>query len=347
MVKISKTDKRFTRLNTPSLSEAAILERCDLQEYIFNSQGEFYQEIGQDFWIVGKEVSPSDAVADRIDLLAVDSDGVAVIIELKRGSHRLQLFQAISYAGMIAGLSHDALLARQGVDPGRAKGIEGFLGDPDTTADQVNHAQRIILVAEAFDYGVLFGAKWLYEKFEVDVACIQVAVAEDGDARYLSFVQVFPTRELDEVATRHVNRTSGGVAAVPSSWDEILSKVTNQAVANFFRKHLESGTKNKLKYRQLEFPIGGEGRLVVHARSAYARVGQAGRFSDDIDFWRSRISAPDSVHVGTKRYPGDQLFFQVSTTDDFAALEKAIMDELAPVKWERSPTNVDDPAGQP
>jgi hypothetical protein len=51
---------------------------------------------------LGSEVQPSDVVQDRIDLLGIDPNGAAVIIEIKRDSHKFQLLQALSYAGMIA-----------------------------------------------------------------------------------------------------------------------------------------------------------------------------------------------------------------------------------------------------
>src|ERR1035441_2265357 len=60
MVKISRTDKRFTCLKTKTLAEAYILERYDLQEYIFNSREEFCKELGQELMIIGKEVLPSE-----------------------------------------------------------------------------------------------------------------------------------------------------------------------------------------------------------------------------------------------------------------------------------------------
>jgi hypothetical protein len=47
MVKISRTDKGFTRLQTKSLAEAGIKERY-LQKYIFNSRDDFCKELGQE-----------------------------------------------------------------------------------------------------------------------------------------------------------------------------------------------------------------------------------------------------------------------------------------------------------
>jgi RecB family endonuclease NucS len=110
MLRISKSKKKLNRLPTRTLTDAAIKERYDLQEYIYNSPDAFCQELGQDLTIIGKEVRPSPEVADRIDLLALDRQGNSVIIELKRGNDKLQLLQAVSYAAMMAKWSGKEIL---------------------------------------------------------------------------------------------------------------------------------------------------------------------------------------------------------------------------------------------
>ena len=77
-----------------------------------NSIEAFCEELHQDLIIIGKEVPPSTTVADRIDILAVDKSGTTVVIELKRGSDKLQLLQAIGYAAMISKWTPDELLSR-------------------------------------------------------------------------------------------------------------------------------------------------------------------------------------------------------------------------------------------
>ena len=112
MLKINRDNQSFSVLDTPTLADVSITERYDLQEYICNSPKAFFNEIGQEFFLIGKEISPSKNVPDRIDLLAVDKEGTGVIIELKRGNHKLHMMQAISYAGMISQWSSDEFLQR-------------------------------------------------------------------------------------------------------------------------------------------------------------------------------------------------------------------------------------------
>ena len=102
MLKLDRDKQTFSLLDTPTLADVSITERYDLQEFISNSAGEFFKEIGQELFLLGKEVEPSKNVQDRIDLLAVDKEGTCVVIELKRGNHKLHMLQAISYTAMLS-----------------------------------------------------------------------------------------------------------------------------------------------------------------------------------------------------------------------------------------------------
>ena len=102
MLKIERQTQSFKLLDSPKLADVSITERYHLQEFIANSPDAFFSEIGQELFLLGEEILPSKTVQDRIDLLAIDKEGSCVIIELKRGNHKLQMLQAISYAGMIS-----------------------------------------------------------------------------------------------------------------------------------------------------------------------------------------------------------------------------------------------------
>ena len=100
MIRIDRAENKLVRLAESALATSAHWER-DLQAMICADPDAFCKEIRENLWIIGQEVKASDTISDRIDILAVDEDGLGVIIELKRGSHKLQLLQAISYAGMV------------------------------------------------------------------------------------------------------------------------------------------------------------------------------------------------------------------------------------------------------
>src|SRR5207248_10466649 len=102
MFRIDNSKKTLIILARKTMSQSGYWERRDIQEMICRTPNPFCDEIGERIRVVGSEVQPTDVVQDRIDLLGVDVDGAAVILELKRDSHKLHLLQALSYAGMIA-----------------------------------------------------------------------------------------------------------------------------------------------------------------------------------------------------------------------------------------------------
>ena len=101
-MRIDRSGKSFIALEPITMRGAGYWERRDLQEMISRAPGAFCQELGEYIHLVGTEIKPNDFVQDRIDLLGIDPDGAAVVIEIKRDSHKLHLLQALAYASMIA-----------------------------------------------------------------------------------------------------------------------------------------------------------------------------------------------------------------------------------------------------
>ena len=203
MLTINRKEKSFSLLEKPSLAAAAITERYDLQEFISNSPDDFFQELGLQLFLIGKELTPSEAVKDRIDLLALDKEGHCVVVELKRGRNKLQMFQAVSYAAMIAQWSPSEILDL--VDENRKDALESFL---DVDIDEINRDQQIVLVAEDFDYALLIGAEWLSEKHGIDIRCCRISMAKDesDSSEFLVCSNIYPAPELVEQAVSRGRR---------------------------------------------------------------------------------------------------------------------------------------------
>lgn len=128
-----------------------------LQALIVANPEAFFVKLGEDLILIGDEVAPGDVIDRRIDLLALDRQGSIVVIELKRGSDRLQLLQAVSYAALIGDWTPQHLVElmaskRKMTEADATEQIDSFL---DCELSAVNESQRVVLLAEAYDYGVL------------------------------------------------------------------------------------------------------------------------------------------------------------------------------------------------
>jgi hypothetical protein len=328
MLKVDRTNQTFRPLGEPSLRDAQFLERSDLQECIYNSSAEFFAEIGEDVFVVGKEVAPSSAVADRIDLLGLDAAGTAVVVELKRGTNKLHMMQAISYAGMIARWTPEdfrSLLSEEDWE----ELTESFL---DVQTDDINRRQRLLLVAEGYDYALLSGAEWLSDIHGVDVRCATVMLATDpqtGD-EYLACDSIFPPPALAEQAIARGGSSRSSGSPKWESWEEALAEVENEALVAFAEEELSDGRKDYLPRRGFRYYVSGKRRWNLHCRTRFAYVWQRGRFPDDIDFWESHLSEEAGVKP-VKR--GECLSFRFWTAEDLEAFREAASDELKEVDW--------------
>lgn len=332
LLKVDRENRTFGQLDAPTLAEARFLERADLQECIYNSSSEFFAEIGERVFVLGKEVIPSQTVPDRIDLLGIDTEGTTVIVELKRGSNKLQMLQAVSYAGM---------LSRWGVDDFRRlvsdddwEALTDFL---DVDVDEINRNQRLLLVAEGYDYALLAGAEWLSERYGVDIRCSAVALATDPatGADYLACSSVFPPPALAEQAAARSRSPRSSRPIKWADWDEALASLENEDLREFARKELESGRESYLRRRGLHYRINGKRRWTILCRKKFAYVWQRGRFNDDEEFWKNRLD--DSASVKSVK-SGSALSFNLNTASELDSFRMAVTQELQNAKWRENIT---------
>jgi len=335
MLKINRNDQTFSPLETPTLAAASITERYDLQEFIANSPEAFFKEIGQELFLLGKEIEPSTTVQDRIDLLAVDKEGTCVVVELKRGNHKLHMLQAISYAGMVSQWASDRFLSL--LNETQEETLSDFL---EVDLEDLNKQQRVILVAEAYDYSLLVSAEWLNQQHGVDITCCRIAVAKDPatGAEYLVCSNVFPTPELAEEAVVRGRKSSSAGTTKWSDWETALSGVSNKALVLFFQQELAADRESYLRKRILRYRVDGKRKWFVAARNKNAYVWQQDRFDGDVEFWQQELSDPDVVKPVKD---GECLRLFLSTAEDFRFFRDAVTERLVKAKWLGGPPEDD------
>jgi hypothetical protein len=278
-------------------------------------------------FLLGSEVVPSKNVLDRIDLLAVDREGACVVVELKRGNHKLQMLQAISYAGMLAQWTPEDVL--QLLDDSQQEALSDFL---EVDREEINRQQRIILIAEAFDYSVLIGAEWLSENYGVSINCCKIAVAHDSESNseYLVCSNVYPAPELAVQAVPRGRANKQSSAVKWSDWESALSGISNRAVVDYFQREVAANRERYLRKRIVRYRLGGKRRWFVAARVKKAYVWQNPRFENDIEFWREGLSHPDEVKP-VKDGKGLRMFLY--TDSDFQFFHESATSKLNDVEW--------------
>ncbi|MFZ2147392.1 MAG: hypothetical protein WAV28_09235 [Sedimentisphaerales bacterium] len=330
MLKIDRDAKKFTRLQKPNMSKVGLTERYDLQHMIKNSPDAFFQEMGESLLLIGEEVRPTDFVEDRIDLLAVDQQGSLVVVELKRGSHKLQLLQALSYASMISKWEHSEIIAqrqqfsRQSEEDVEEE-IEQFLLQD---VANLNDSQRIIMVAEDFDYEVLVTSEWLSEIYNVDIRCFRLALSAEGKTEFLTCTCIYPPPEITKHAIKRGRK--GTTTTKWSNWDDAMKAVANKAIVEFYKRELDAERENSLRKRILFYRFAGRRRFFVAARKKTAYVWQYRRFPDDEIYWNKKIGE----HIGVKPVrEGKALRFFLSKAKDFEQFINAINGDLQKVEF--------------
>ena len=343
MLRIDRNNHRLLPLERRPLSELGLLERHDIQRMIRESADNFFSEMGEPLKLIGEEIKPSEVVNDRIDLLAVDKDGAAVVIELKRGNNKLHLLQALAFAGMIAKweprrfVEERKKILQQPDLEQITEEFESFLeeGDPEV----INRQQRIILLAEEFDWEVLVAAEWLHEKFEVDIRCYRLAAAVDGDGELLTCVCIFPPPEL----AQHAIRRRPNAAFHPSrwaNWEAALESIEDTGVRDFYKNQLAQGRSNYLRRRALRFHLGGRYIFSLGARRKAVYVWQRARFANDVQFWTDLLGAnckPQPVKEGRA------LRFYLHTGEDCARFLDAIDRKLSSTEFAGTATEDEEP----
>jgi hypothetical protein len=176
--------------------------------------------LGEQLLMVGRQVLIPD-LNDRIDLLALDTQGNAVIIELKRGKLTDPVdMQALRYASYVSRWSFEDF-ERQ------ARGYSGRMGDADFNFNDeyenfcaeagtdevpdINSDQRIIIVGSEVRAKLGSVALWLLEH-NIDIKVIEIQTYREGKTLFLQPQVIIP---LPVSQFSDTGRPGGKVGARP------------------------------------------------------------------------------------------------------------------------------------
>ena len=183
-------------------SQLGLRERQDIQEWAAANPS----ILGQDLLIVSKELSGFDRTNERLDLLAVDSDGRLVIIELKRDDTGADAhWQAIKYASYLHRASAEEIIRMMAdyeevsAEDASERLLKHLHADD---FNSLNNDQRIVLASHRFAPEVTSAALWLNEKApgESLITCVQLTPYRDANtgALYIQATTIIPVPGVDD-----------------------------------------------------------------------------------------------------------------------------------------------------
>lgn len=208
-----------------ALGDLGLLE-SDLEEFVRKHIGVLFED--ESLLIVGQQ--PVNTQLGRADLIAINSEGNLVLIELKRDAQamarRPEPFetQAIRYAASCATIRTQQDLVQKLFAPyisnhwsefqGKGRNptdvatllLADFLSQTNATRT-FNQHQSIVLIASSFDDQTLSGCGWLVQN-GIDLRCIQLTVLKHNNQHFLNIEQLLPPPTIDEYLLPFVDPTA-------------------------------------------------------------------------------------------------------------------------------------------
>lgn len=277
MYQIDKENNRIIPLEQKTFSDLQFKEREHLQEWIAENPS----SLGEELLIIQKEFSGFNDTYERLDLLAIDTDGKLVVIENKLDdSGKDVTWQALKYASYCSSLSKENIIDIYqryiGSERNAEKEISDFLSGE---LDMLNKATkpRIILIAANFKKEVTSTVLWLIG-YKLDITCFKTTPYQLDDKLFLSFEQIIPTKDVEEYMIKMADKALENVSINESElqsrhyvrlefWEALLPKL--KGITPIFQHN--KPTKDNMLY------AGGTdityGSYILTITSTYCSVG--------------------------------------------------------------------------
>lgn len=202
LFRVNPESRESERIEEVEFSQLGFRERQHIQEWVAANPG----ILGEDLLIIGKEFSGFDRTNERLDLLAVDTDGKLVVIELKRDDTGADVhWQAIKYASYLYRASStdiiDMLADHEEVPKSEAE--NRLLQHLDSgNLDILNNDQHIILASHRFAPEAISAVLWLNEKISGKdlITCVQLTPYRDAEtgSLYIQTSTIIPVPGVED-----------------------------------------------------------------------------------------------------------------------------------------------------
>jgi len=331
MLKVVFQDYAATALPQMSL-RSVVGSELGFQNLIVKNWDTFAAELGEELFFIHEKVAIGRL---EMDILAVDSQGNGVVVELKLERNVFQHVQALTYLAMLRDWSPHKFVGLAGKS--RAEGLRTFVASDEAL---INSGQRIILIAEKFDNELLTTVRLLIER-GIEIACYRVTTFGDTESlsHCLRIEAVQLNRDATDVPTyapprRRPEASKRRGTEVENSdvrsWTDVCKRISNEKMRAFFESAVANGAKPLPSSQRIVFNevTGKEGwRVKAPARTEYAWVMQNGRFSGDVEFWKELLTHPETVSIQRE---GRRVHFHLYA-HDLDAFLKAVRGRLRDV----------------
>ena len=242
LFKIDPETRKSTSVREVDFTQLGLKERSDIQEWV----AEHPDILDDDLLIVAKEFSGFDRTSERPDLLAVDSQGVLVVIELKRDDSGADAYwQAIKYTSYLRHAGADAIISMLAdyADISQEDAEDRLLKHLDSDdLETLNREQRIILASHRFAPEATSAVLWLNERFadESLIMCVQLTPYRDetANALYLQANTIIPLPGEEEyiiqVGSKNIPASSG--RSFREKIGRTFARNKGDEVSRFFRQ---------------------------------------------------------------------------------------------------------------
>jgi hypothetical protein len=184
------------------------LERFDMEKWVAADPTVL---TGEDLMVITTEFGGFDKTNERLDVLAIDTDGQLVVVELKRDDSGKNVdLQALKYAAYCSTMTLKEVARvhaqyQKSTEQDAEARIRAFITSEDFA--EIGDTPRIMLVAREYRNEVTASVKWLRDKHSIDITCIKWDVYELPDGKVVVDTStLIPQPETREFEMRVQNK---------------------------------------------------------------------------------------------------------------------------------------------